>query len=106
MNDGKPFCSLLHLSDTHLGAHFEDAGGPDRKFLKAVIADKTYIMQAHDLKLLLLLPLQLGTVARFNRAQFAKAWPDQAPPAFFDRVIVSGDILPMQKRGQPIHVRA
>jgi 3',5'-cyclic AMP phosphodiesterase CpdA len=92
MNERKPFCSVLHLSDTHLGAHFEDAGGPGRKFLKAVIADKSYVMQAHDLNLLLLLPLQLGSVARLNRAQFAKAWPEQEPPAFFDRVIVSGDI--------------
>jgi len=92
MTDGKPFCSILHLSDMHLGAHFEDIGGKSRKFLRALRKDKAYVMQAHDPNLLLLLPLELSKIARQNRAQFAKAWPDQSPPSFFDRVIVSGDI--------------
>jgi 3',5'-cyclic AMP phosphodiesterase CpdA len=92
MNIGKPFCSVLHLSDTHLGAHFGDMGGRSREFLTAVRRDKAYVMQAHDPNLLLLLPLELWRIAKLNRAQFAKARPDQTPPNFFDRVIVSGDI--------------
>ena len=79
MTDGKPFCSILHLSDMHLGAHFEDIGGKSRKFLRALRKDKAYVMQAHDPNLLLLLPLELSKIARQNRAQFAKAWPDQSP---------------------------
>jgi 3',5'-cyclic AMP phosphodiesterase CpdA len=92
MNAGKPFCSVLHLSDTHLGAHFADAGGKSRKFLTGMGKQKAYVMQSHDPNLLLLLPLELSRIARLNRARFAKARPDQTPPHFFDRVIVSGDI--------------
>ena len=86
-----PFCSILHLSDTHLGARFEDAGGPKRGFVTALKDDKAYVMQAHDRNLLLLLPLELSRVAEINRVQFKKAGI-QDPPNFFDRVIVSGDI--------------
>ncbi len=88
----KPFCSILHLSDTHMGSHFEDGGGKNRQFWSAVRKDKAYVMQAHDPNLLLLLPLELARIARLNRDQFSKAWPDQVPPKFFDKVIVSGDI--------------
>jgi len=75
-----------------LGSDFEDRGGKNRQFLSAMRKDRAYLMQAHDPNLLLLLPLELGRIARLNRDRFAKAWPDQSPLKFFDRVIVSGDI--------------
>lgn len=90
--DRKPFCSILHLSDTHLGARFEDAGGKNRKFFTALRKDQSYVMQAHDPTLLLLLPLEFKKIACFNQTRFKKAWPDQPAPSFFDKVIVSGDI--------------
>jgi 3',5'-cyclic AMP phosphodiesterase CpdA len=92
MSNRKPFCSILHLSDTHLGSSFQDSGGKSREFLRAVQHDKQYVMQAHDSNLLLLLPLELSRIARMNQITFAKAWPGQPAPNFFDRVVVSGDI--------------
>jgi 3',5'-cyclic AMP phosphodiesterase CpdA len=92
MPEQKPFCSILHLSDLHLGADFADVGGKKRGFIKAVLDQKAYLMQAHDDFLLLLLPLEINRIAEVNRARFRKAWPESKVSAGFDRIVVSGDI--------------
>jgi predicted phosphodiesterase len=88
----KPICSVLHLSDLHLGANFADVGGKQRGFLKAVTGQKAYVLQAHDHLLLLVLPLEIYRIATINRARRGKARADDKLSQGFDRIVVSGDI--------------
>jgi 3',5'-cyclic AMP phosphodiesterase CpdA len=92
MPDPRPICSILHLSDLHLGADFADVGGRKRGFLKGVMDKKAYVMQAHDDLLLLLLPLEVKRIGALNRIRCRKAWPEHEAPEPFDRIVVSGDI--------------
>jgi 3',5'-cyclic AMP phosphodiesterase CpdA len=89
----KPIACLLHLSDLHLGESFEDAGGPHRKAVRALLDGGSFRMQAHDTRILLMLPLELARVACTVRRRFGQAWGNQiARSHAFDRVVVSGDI--------------
>jgi 3',5'-cyclic AMP phosphodiesterase CpdA len=92
MHEQKPICSILHLSDLHLGADFADVGGKRRGFVRAMLDQKASVMQAHDDFLLLLLPLEISRISTINHARFRKAWPSHGIPEFFDRIVVSGDI--------------
>jgi 3',5'-cyclic AMP phosphodiesterase CpdA len=92
MPDRKPICSILHLSDLHLGANFGDVGGKKRGFFKGVMDKKAYLMQAHDDFLLLLLPLEIRRIGVVNRTRRRSAWPNHEAPEPFDRIVVSGDI--------------
>ena len=89
----KPIACLLHLSDLHLGESFEDAGGPHRKTVRALLDDGSLRMQSHDTRILLVLPLELARVASAVRRRFSEAWGNQLNRSHaFDRVVVSGDI--------------
>jgi len=92
MPEKKPICTILHLSDLHLGADFSDVGGKNRSFLKGVANQKAYLMQAHDDFLLMLLRMEINRIAAVNRARFREGWPEGDISNGFDRIVVSGDI--------------
>lgn len=92
MPEPKPIFSILHLSDLHLGANFADVGGKKRGFLRALLKEKSFVQQAHDDLLLLLLPLEINRIGIRNRSRVQNAWQGTDATPSFDRIVVTGDI--------------
>jgi 3',5'-cyclic AMP phosphodiesterase CpdA len=89
----KPFATFLHLSDTHLGERFDDAGGPSREAVQTLADGGRLVMQAHDTQILLMLPMELQRRFDAVRERDRTLWgAEYEDTDFFDRVLFTGDV--------------
>ena len=77
-----PTATVLHLSDLHLGANFDDKGGVHKSWKSSLFRVGGLTMQAHDPYIFTSLSTAVRSAARFLNT----------PEDVFDLVFVTGDI--------------